>query len=53
MAIGIPAETDSSAVKPRLPQPEIVHRETYQSTERDHWINRYNATMSSFYPSST
>ncbi len=51
MAIGIPAETDSSAVKPRLPQPEMVHHEIYQSTERDHWINRYNATMAEFYPS--
>ncbi len=49
MAIGIPAGSDSSAVKPRLPQPEIAHRETYRTDERTHWIDRYNATMSGFY----
>jgi nitroreductase len=51
LAIGIPAETDTAAVKPRLPQPEIVHRETYDTTLRDHWIERYNATMAGFYVS--
>ena len=49
MAIGIPTETDTSAVKPRFPQLEIVHRETYSSAERDHWIDRYNAAMAGFY----
>lgn len=51
MAIGIPVPENTTAVKPRLPQPEIVHREVYLSTERDGWINRYNATMSGFYSS--
>ncbi len=49
MAVGIPDANDTSAVKPRLPQGEIVHRETYRTAERDHWIDRYNATMSGFY----
>jgi nitroreductase len=51
MAIGIPDPTDTSTVKPRLPQPEVVHREVYHTAQRDHWINRYNATMADLYVS--
>ncbi len=49
MAVGFPTETDPSAVKPRLPQPEVLHRETYANTERSQWVARYNATMTDFY----
>jgi len=49
MAIGIPIEDDNSTVKPRLPQPEILHREIYHTEERSHWIDRYNATATDFY----
>lgn len=51
MAIGVPESTDTSAVKPRLPQPEVLHREIYHAEERAHWINRYNTTMARFYVS--
>ena len=49
LAVGVPVEDDTSAVKPRLPQPEIAHREIYRTADRDRWINRYNATMADFY----
>jgi nitroreductase len=49
MAIGMPEENDTAAVKPRLPQAEIVHPEIYRSEDRSHWIERYNTTMADFY----
>jgi len=49
MAIGIPEEDDPSVVKPRLPQTEVMHREIYTTEERNHWIDRYNATATEFY----
>lgn len=49
MAVGLPIPDDTSAVKPRLPQPEIVHREVYTAEQRDRWISHYNATMADFY----
>ncbi len=49
MAIGKPSETDVSAIKPRLPQAEMLHHEVYGWTDRKQWIDRYSATMSDFY----
>ena len=49
LAVGRPAEDDSSAIKPRLPQPGIIHRETYDSWERDHSVAAYDKTMQGFY----
>lgn len=51
MAIGVPAEGDSSAVKPRLPQAEIVHHETYNTQGQEANIAEYNAIMRKFYAS--
>jgi nitroreductase len=51
MAIGHPEPGDTSAVKPRLPQPEVLHRERYRTAERDHWIEQYNKTAVAFYVS--
>ncbi len=51
MAIGVPADTDTSTVKPRLPQPEILHHETYDTESQSEHIANYNATMREFYTS--
>ena len=49
MTIGYPAEGDTSAVKPRLPQPGFLHRETYDAAQRDRSVAAYDETMRGFY----
>lgn len=49
MAIGIPDETKPTSVKPRLPQAEVLHRETYCHTERGEHLDQYNETMAKYY----
>ena len=49
LAVGWPAEDDTSAIKPRLPQPGILHQETYDCAERDHSVAAYDETMRGFY----
>ncbi len=49
MAVGVPNPAKQAAIKPRLPQPEILHREVYSTEERDAQIAKYDATMRQFY----
>ena len=49
LAVGFPAEGEISAVKPRLPQPGLLHRETYDAAQRDDSVAAYDATMRDFY----
>lgn len=49
LAVGIPAEGDTSTVKPRLPQPGLIHHETYDAAERDESVAAYDETMRGFY----
>jgi len=49
LAVGFPAEGDTSAVKPRLPQPGLLHRETYDAEARDEAVAAYDETMRGFY----
>lgn len=49
MTIGLPAEDDSSSMKPRLPQPGLIHREIYDCAERDRAAASYDETMRGFY----
>ena len=49
MSIGFPAEDDTSTMKPRLPQPGLVHRETYDAEARDRSAAAYDKTMRGFY----
>ncbi len=51
MALGWPEEPNMATVKPRLPQPEILHRETYSTEEREQHIADYNGAMQEFYES--
>lgn len=49
MAIGYPAAEDTSVIKPRLPQPGLIHRETYDAEARDESVASYDKTMLGFY----
>ncbi len=49
MTIGYPAAGDTSAVKPRLPQPGLIHHETYDAEARDKSVAAYDETMRGFY----
>lgn len=50
MTVGVPAENDTSEVKPRLPQPAVCHREQYTgaAVERLRWIASYDDTLRAF-----
>ena len=49
LAIGVPAETDSSTVKPRLPLSEVLFTDTYVTEHRPERLADYDATMQRFY----
>jgi len=49
LAVGWPVEGETTTIKPRLPQPGLIHRETYNAEARDAAITDYNATMRGFY----
>ncbi len=49
LAVGYPAAGDMSAVKPRLPQPGLIHHETYDAQARDESVTAYGQTMRGFY----
>lgn len=49
LCVGYPAPTQPTAIKPRLPQPTVLHRETYNLTGQEAEIAQYNQTMRSFY----
>ncbi len=48
MAIGWPDPQSGSGVKPRLPQPVVLHRERYQPELAHEAVARYDATMRGF-----
>ena len=49
MTVGWPAIDETTKVKPRLPQPEMLHRETYSAVESLRWTAHYDAEMHKFY----
>ena len=49
MTVGHPAAGDTSAIKPRPPQPGLLHRGTYDGGARDESMTAYDETMSRFY----
>jgi nitroreductase len=51
MCVGYPDTTRPAAVKPRLPQAAVLHRETYDASTLDAATDSYNAVMSQFYQS--
>ncbi|MBD2461228.1 NADPH-dependent oxidoreductase [Oscillatoria sp. FACHB-1407] len=48
MCVGYPDEAQSVAIKPRLPQSAVLHRETYQAAQNEA-IAHYNTIMRDFY----
>ncbi|GDY13467.1 NADPH-dependent oxidoreductase [Planctomycetota bacterium] len=49
LAVGHPAAGAKSAVKPRLPQPEVLHRERYDSSQRAANVAAYDRILGAFY----
>ncbi len=49
LAVGWPAEGETTTIKPRLPQPGLIHPETYDAGARDESVDNYNKTMRGFY----
>jgi nitroreductase len=51
LCVGYPDRAKLAAVKPRLPQAAILHRETYNLVGQDPAIGEYNEVMQQFYES--
>ncbi|MBW4445357.1 MAG: NADPH-dependent oxidoreductase [Spirirestis rafaelensis WJT71-NPBG6] len=51
LCVGYADSAVETAIKPRLPQAAVLHRETYKLTEQDEDISFYNQVMKDFYNS--
>lgn len=51
LCVGYPDLAKPAAVKPRLPQAAVLHRETYRLEAQDAAITDYNQIMAAFYAS--
>ena len=51
LCVGYPDEAKPAAVKPRLPQAAVLHRETYNLAQQEAAIDQYNDIMQQFYTS--
>lgn len=49
LAVGWPEEELTTTVKPRLPQPGLLHYETYEAEKWEEEVRDYNAIMHEFY----
>lgn len=49
MCVGVPDPTKPAAVKPRPPQPVVLHHERYALEGQDEGIDAYNQAMARFY----
>ena len=49
LTVGVPEGDDRTEIKPRLPQPGLIHHETYDAEARDAAVTEYNQTMHDFY----
>jgi hypothetical protein len=49
MCVGYPDPNVATAMKPRLPQSAVLHRESYKLSEQDEAIAHYNEVMKAFY----
>ena len=48
MALGVPDPTERAGVKPRLPQPAVFHRETYQVGTADAAVIDYDDSLAAY-----
>ncbi|WP_348255461.1 NADPH-dependent oxidoreductase [Leptolyngbya sp. ST-U4] len=51
LCVGYPDEAKPAAIKPRLPQAAVLHRETYNLARQEEAIAQYNEVMQQFYES--
>jgi hypothetical protein len=51
MCVGYPDPDKTAAIKPRLPQKGVLHRETYKQAPQQEAIAEYNEVMKAFYTS--
>jgi nitroreductase len=51
LCVGYPNPNVTAAIKPRLPQSAVLHRETYKLAEQNQAIAQYNQVMKEFYTS--
>lgn len=49
LCLGYAREGSEGAVKPRLPQEAVLHRDRYDLVRQDEAIQRYNSAMAGFY----
>lgn len=49
LCVGYPDPAKPAAIKPRLPQSAVLHRETYSLDTQDAAIDHYNEIMAAFY----
>jgi len=49
LCVGYPDPEVNTAIKPRLPQSAVLHRETYKLAEQDQAIAHYNNIIKEFY----
>jgi nitroreductase len=49
LCVGYPDPAVQTAIKPRLPQAAVLHRETYKLTEQEEAIAQYDQIMQAFY----
>jgi nitroreductase len=49
LCVGYPNPEVQTAIKPRLPQSAVLHRETYKLAEQDEAIAHYNDIIKNFY----
>jgi hypothetical protein len=49
LCVGYPDPAQAIAVKPRLPQSAVLHREAYSLEAQEPAIDRYNEVMATFY----
>lgn len=51
LCVGYPDPAKPAAIKPRLPQSAVLHRETYNLAQQEAAIAQYNEVMQQFYQS--
>lgn len=51
LCVGYPDTAKPAAIKPRLPQAAVLHRETYNLAQQEEAIDQYNEIMQQFYES--
>jgi nitroreductase len=49
LAVGVPDPTEQAGIKPRLPQPAVLHHERYDDVSADAHISGYDQRLNGYY----